>query len=84
MYSVMNTLKFEEPTNYVTSLPSKVKKKYFESSDYAEILILVNGQIFVHKLSTGVYFPCSSYNEAKGIRSIIVHRCSHIDFIMRG
>ncbi len=74
-------------TNYICSpdLPkSKVKKRYFERSLYAHILLFESGEYFVHKLSTGVYFPCKSYSEALGMRKLVVDRCGNIDAAFNG
>lgn len=70
-------MNFEQ--NYVVELPSPVKKTYFDNSPYASILLLENGEVFVHKLTTKVYFKCSSYMSAKGLRQLIVDRCAGID-----
>lgn len=73
------SVNFEQ--NYVTSLPegTKIKKRYFENSQYAQILVLDNGEFYVQKMTTLVYFKAGSYASAAGLRKMISERCGGID-----
>ena len=70
-----------EPTNYVcsTDLEGRIVKRYYERSEYAQIVKTDKGRWYVHKVTTGVYFPARSYADANGIRQMISTRCGVIE-----
>lgn len=70
---------FIEPNNYTTSIQGIIVKTYFENSQYAQIIKTSTGRWYVKKMSTLVYFEAKSYNDALGIRKLIVNRMSYID-----
>lgn len=70
-----------EPTNYVcgAELDGQIEKRYFERSEYAQIVKTDRGRWYVHKMTTGVYFPARSYADAIGIRQMVATRCGVLE-----
>ena len=68
--------------NYVAALPvgRTIKKTYYDQSQYASILALDDGSYWVKKITTGVFFKCASYQDAKGLRQMIADRCGTLNF----
>lgn len=75
-----------EPDGWTAVFPTDVtvEKRWFDHSDYAQIWKLSNGRYAVKKIPTGVYWFCSTYNEALGIRRLIVERISQINRELKG
>lgn len=69
----------EVAPEHVCTLPGKIICRYYERSQFAQIIQCEGGEWFVHKITTGVYFPVRSYVSAKRLRDEIADRCKSIE-----
>lgn len=60
-----------------------IKKRYFDGSPKAQIWALSDGKFFTVKISSMCGVLCSTYQEAKGYRDMLVQRYNRIEHQMR-